>query len=117
MLRQKIVYIHNNPIRRGHVDIHEHWRYSSARNYECGDQSVLEIVHYPGRRGKENEIQFQEQLRYEVQLRNEPKNHTPVQTHFQYVSFERLSRYWRGAIQAGAPAPFPEWSPLETCLP
>ncbi len=43
MLRQKMVYIHNNPVRRGYVDIPEHWRYSSARNYECGDHSVLEI--------------------------------------------------------------------------
>jgi putative transposase len=47
MLRQKIVYIHNNPVRRGYVDVPEHWRYSSARNYECGDHSVLEIDALP----------------------------------------------------------------------
>ena len=34
MLRQKIEYIHNNPVKRGYVDEPTHWRYSSARNYE-----------------------------------------------------------------------------------
>lgn len=43
MLRQKIAYIHHNPVRRGLVDMPEHWRYSSARNYEGRDHSVLEI--------------------------------------------------------------------------
>ena len=33
MLQQKAEYIHNNPVRRGFVDLPEHWRYSSARNY------------------------------------------------------------------------------------
>ena len=33
MLRQKIEYIHQNPVRRGYVDEPTHWRYSSARNY------------------------------------------------------------------------------------
>jgi REP element-mobilizing transposase RayT len=33
MLRQKMEYIHNNPVRRGYVDDPVHWRYSSARNY------------------------------------------------------------------------------------
>jgi len=33
MLRQKLDYIHNNPIRRGYVDEPDHWRYSSYRNY------------------------------------------------------------------------------------
>ncbi len=47
MLRQKMVYIHNNPVRRGYVDRPEHWRYSSARNYECGDHSVFEIDALP----------------------------------------------------------------------
>ncbi|MGL6095965.1 MAG: hypothetical protein ACRC7O_09240 [Fimbriiglobus sp.] len=31
---QKREYIHNNPVRRGYVDVSWHWRYSSARNYE-----------------------------------------------------------------------------------
>ncbi|WP_198242994.1 REP-associated tyrosine transposase [methane-oxidizing endosymbiont of Gigantopelta aegis] len=33
MLRQKLDYIHQNPVKRGYVDKIEHWRYSSARNY------------------------------------------------------------------------------------
>jgi putative transposase len=33
MLLQKLEYIHQNPVKRGYVDLAEHWRYSSARNY------------------------------------------------------------------------------------
>lgn len=33
MMCQKIEYIHYNPVKRGFVDLPEHWRYSSARNY------------------------------------------------------------------------------------
>jgi hypothetical protein len=33
MLRQKLEYVHNNPLKRGYVDEPVHWRYSSARNY------------------------------------------------------------------------------------
>ena len=33
MMRQKIAYIHDNPVRRGYVERAEHWRYSSAANY------------------------------------------------------------------------------------
>jgi REP element-mobilizing transposase RayT len=33
MLRQKLEYIHNNPVKRGYVEDPTHWRYSSARNY------------------------------------------------------------------------------------
>ena len=33
MLRQKLDYIHHNPVKRGYVDDPVHWRYSSARNY------------------------------------------------------------------------------------
>lgn len=33
MMRQKIGYIHDNPVRRGYVERAEHWRYSSAANY------------------------------------------------------------------------------------
>lgn len=42
MMRQKIEYIHQNPIRRGYVDEVEHWRYSSARNY-VGMPGLLEV--------------------------------------------------------------------------
>ena len=37
MMRQKIEYIHRNPVERGYVDNPEHWRYSSARNYQGMD--------------------------------------------------------------------------------
>jgi len=43
MRAQKMTYIHANPVRRGLVDLPEHWRYSSARNYMLDDHSVLEI--------------------------------------------------------------------------
>jgi len=43
MMLQKMKYIHNNPVRKGFVVAPEDWRYSSARNYLRGDQSVLEI--------------------------------------------------------------------------
>jgi REP element-mobilizing transposase RayT len=33
MMRQKLEYMHNNPVKRGYVDEAVHWRYSSARNY------------------------------------------------------------------------------------
>ena len=42
IMRQKIEYIHNNPVKRGYVDDAVHWRYSSARNYE-GRDGVLEV--------------------------------------------------------------------------
>ena len=42
MLLQKIEYIHNNPVRRGYVDMPQEWRYSSARNYE-GKEGLLEV--------------------------------------------------------------------------
>jgi putative transposase len=42
MLRQKLDYIHYNPVRIGLVDRPEDWRYSSARNY-FGQDGVLEI--------------------------------------------------------------------------
>jgi putative transposase len=42
MMRQKIEYIHHNPIKRGYVDVVEHWRYSSARNY-VGAEGLIEV--------------------------------------------------------------------------
>ncbi|MDO8825006.1 MAG: hypothetical protein Q7V21_00200 [Methylophaga sp.] len=44
MMRQKIDYIHHNPVKRGYVDEAIHWRYSSARNY-AGMDGLLEICH------------------------------------------------------------------------
>jgi len=32
-MRQKIDYIHQNPVKRGYIEQPEHWRYSSARDY------------------------------------------------------------------------------------
>lgn len=43
MMRQKLTYIHHNPVRRGYVDEPAHWRYSSARNYE-GMLSVIPVT-------------------------------------------------------------------------
>lgn len=43
MLKQKIEYIHNNPVKRGLVDLPEQWRYSSARNYLCNDHSIIKV--------------------------------------------------------------------------
>ncbi|MGR3309786.1 MAG: REP-associated tyrosine transposase [Candidatus Brocadiales bacterium] len=42
MMRQKIEYIHYNPLRRGYVDDPTHWRYSSARNY-AGQDGILKV--------------------------------------------------------------------------
>ena len=42
MMRQRLEYMHNNPVRRGYVDDPVHWRYSSARNY-AGREGVLEV--------------------------------------------------------------------------
>jgi REP element-mobilizing transposase RayT len=43
MLRQKLEYIHNNPVKRGYVDDPTHWRYSSARNY-AGLPGLVEVL-------------------------------------------------------------------------
>jgi putative transposase len=37
MMRERIEYIHQNPVKRGYVDVAAHWRYSSARDYEGVD--------------------------------------------------------------------------------
>ena len=42
VIKQKIDYIHNNPVVSGFVTKQTHWKYSSARNFE-GDKSILEI--------------------------------------------------------------------------
>ena len=43
MMRQKVEYIHNNPVKRGWVDLPVHWRYSSARNY-AGLEGLLDVI-------------------------------------------------------------------------
>ncbi|MHC1725294.1 MAG: transposase [Syntrophobacteraceae bacterium] len=42
VLKQKLNYIHQNPVKRGYVDSAEHWRYSSARNY-AGEAGLIEV--------------------------------------------------------------------------
>ena len=42
MFRQKLEYIHNNPVRRGYVDDPAHWRYSSYRNY-IGQPGLVQV--------------------------------------------------------------------------
>ncbi len=43
MLRQKLDYIHNNPVKRGYVDSPEDWRYSSYRNY-VGKEGIVPVT-------------------------------------------------------------------------
>lgn len=43
MVRQKLEYIHLNPVKRGYVDDPLHWRYSSARNY-AGEPGLIEVT-------------------------------------------------------------------------
>jgi REP element-mobilizing transposase RayT len=43
MMRPKLEYMHNNPVKRGYVDEPVHWRYSSARNY-AGLPGLVEVV-------------------------------------------------------------------------
>ena len=45
MMKNKIDYIHHNPVKRGYVDDAMHWRYSSARDYE-GVQGLLGIERF-----------------------------------------------------------------------
>lgn len=41
--RQKLHYLHENPVRKGYVDNPEYWLFSSARNYSLGGNWVLEV--------------------------------------------------------------------------
>jgi len=45
MMKNKIDYIHNNPVKRGYVDEAHHWRYSSARDYE-GVTGLLSVERF-----------------------------------------------------------------------
>jgi REP element-mobilizing transposase RayT len=42
VMREKLDYIHQNPVKRGYVDEPEHWRYSSARNY-AGRKGLVDV--------------------------------------------------------------------------
>lgn len=41
--QEKLIYIHNNPVKKGFVTKSEDWKYSSARNWICGDDSVMKL--------------------------------------------------------------------------
>ncbi|MBI1898116.1 MAG: transposase [Acidobacteria bacterium] len=43
VMRQKLEYVHNNPVKRGYVDDPVHWRYSSARNY-AGLPGLIDVI-------------------------------------------------------------------------
>lgn len=43
VMKQKLDYMHQNPVKRGYVDRAEHWRYSSARNY-AGLEGLIEVT-------------------------------------------------------------------------
>lgn len=43
VFQQKLNYIHQNPVKSGFVTEAVGWKYSSARNYGCDDQTILEI--------------------------------------------------------------------------
>jgi putative transposase len=43
MMRQKLEYMHDNPVKRGYVDEAVHWRYSSARNY-AGLRGLVDVI-------------------------------------------------------------------------
>ncbi|MBA1183552.1 REP-associated tyrosine transposase [Stutzerimonas nitrititolerans] len=45
VMRQKLDYIHYNPVCRGYVDRPEHWRYSSARSY-AEEPGLLQIARW-----------------------------------------------------------------------
>jgi REP element-mobilizing transposase RayT len=42
MMREKLDYIHANPVKRGYVRLPENWRYSSASHY-AGLESLIDI--------------------------------------------------------------------------
>jgi putative transposase len=41
--KQKLEYMHDNPVRKGYVEQPEHWKYSSARNYILEDHSIIKV--------------------------------------------------------------------------
>lgn len=47
MIRQKMEYIHFNPVKAGFVENPVHWRLSSAVNYKGGN-GVIPITHFSG---------------------------------------------------------------------
>jgi putative transposase len=41
---EKLLYMHENPVRRGLVLSAEDWKWGSARFYSSGEQSVVKIL-------------------------------------------------------------------------
>lgn len=50
VMETKVLYIHNNPVKKGLVENPEDWKYSSYRNYLSGCQEVT-----PDRHGRDDE--------------------------------------------------------------
>ncbi len=44
MMRQRISYVHNNPVEGGFVCEPQHWKWSSAHDYCGGTQGLVDIV-------------------------------------------------------------------------
>ena len=44
MMRQRINYIHNNPVKAGFVCEPQHWKWGSAHDYCGGTQGLLDLV-------------------------------------------------------------------------
>ena len=65
MMRQKLEYIHNNPVKRGYVDEPAHWRYSSACNY-AGLPGLVDVT--------------TDAVRYQAELGNEEGRTTSLRT-------------------------------------
>ena len=42
-IKQKIDYIHNNPVRKGFLELPEYWKYSSARNWLLDDETIIKV--------------------------------------------------------------------------
>jgi len=46
-LREKLQYLHENPVSEGLVSIASEYPFSSARNYELGDHSLIQLDELP----------------------------------------------------------------------
>ena len=44
MIEQRLNYIHNNPVEAGFVVQPEHWKWSSAYDYQGGKQGILDVI-------------------------------------------------------------------------
>ncbi|MBC7390010.1 MAG: transposase, partial [Opitutaceae bacterium] len=44
MFKEKLDYIHNNPVKEGFVTMPEEWLYSSARSYCTEEPGILEVI-------------------------------------------------------------------------